>query len=1071
METPLQLLIVSNDQQSKLPTVNTIEQLTNRPTALSCHTIQKGDAAPVVPSCEKESSENACNKIPSSIENKQIGQESFEKESTIPKLNVPQEEETKVTEECTPEQNNSSTVNFKERLSLSSPRRGSHVRTLEFNTPPKGINTRKANTSPKNSAKNRNVTQRLLRNFRRGGLFNSPSPTKSHEHVQNTESQSQCQVEQTVKPKKPNAWDSDLRVYTENEDIPTSVGLQRKRSANTKGKDKLTCTDKISDKTDKPTPSNTYLCRIEEEGLNESSRCSLDGEDTPSKSNISTLENEKTVVQSEISCVDGDFLNTHSANSDVKSTNEDNACHTPPDCLSPAHHLSLKNNTSLLASCTKSPGSSLESTLIKECARIENLNTNMLENEGLNKVNEKQHTFTTPFKIEQDVKMMSKNELYKFQTPAKTLLTPNSKQTVEMTPISQIRWEINELGKTKLVTPTLPQTPKDEVHLDEEVSPPSDKMTDISKESTVKVTKGKPKTVTKKTQRTKIQKKPSPNSTVVAVELGAKAKLKKCTKNRNIQEKDFDVEKTIKKCLKQAKNIIYGKGKGTPCNLSSETKEDDKSCGMKTRSRKAQTVNKSPTGIHDKSIPENVDEIESAKLPHQLKDPELVPKNVTRQIDIADEESGGSFPHLYLSEDEVTPTDSSQRISNVQVVSESSSVSKKIPSCHQNEKSSPCPSNDKKVTGENHEILLKNKLLVDNKTNNNIIVKNNIRNHIENFKYTFSVIDEDSGEYVSKDLKISPFLDLFELPPTNETRPSKYSDENKNKTKEEEVTKSKSSHQKEHVESNKKQEKRSFNFELSSDIDKRRRVRSSCSSNEEFDTQRRKRQCLSRSSYKEAYSQSARRKDYDRHFKERVPYSRRRDKTPFSSRRPRYSRDVEDSRKHSKSWSDERNDYRRKKSYNSPYKGNSSDWHLKDNFEEDAYNKSKDGRKTKPSEYYSKYPENRRSEKEDLLQLKSKEIQEIINQNKELNRRLQELEGNNKAHKQNESCKEEGELSDTTCSVSPKRKKPYSIFSNKKLSLVHSSSVAEDCRTTLLKELDVDSFLSIVHGSDENKPI
>uniref|UniRef100_A0A023EWG0 LisH domain-containing protein n=1 Tax=Triatoma infestans TaxID=30076 RepID=A0A023EWG0_TRIIF len=136
----------------------------------------------------------------------------------------------KITECGTIEKSEQTTKNLRKRISLSVPRRGSHIRALDFKTPTKNnIYTRRAITSPKQIHASRSSSfKKSLRNLR-GALFKSP--------IQKNENK---------------AWDADLRKYTaECIDIPTSVGLQRKKNIQTSNgnvTDKTRCSSTKSPK-------------------------------------------------------------------------------------------------------------------------------------------------------------------------------------------------------------------------------------------------------------------------------------------------------------------------------------------------------------------------------------------------------------------------------------------------------------------------------------------------------------------------------------------------------------------------------------------------------------------------------------------------------------------------------------------------------------------------------------------------------------------------------------------------------------------------------------------------------
>ncbi|XP_073983434.1 uncharacterized protein isoform X3 [Rhodnius prolixus] len=144
--------------------------------------------------------------------------------------------------ECeTTEKKEQITKNLRKRISLSVPRRGSHIRTLDFKTPTKNtILTRRAITSPKQIHASRSASfKKSLRNLR-GALFKSP-----------------------IQKKENKAWDTDLRIYTaESTDIPTSVGLLRRNRKQTVS-DQTRCSFAVSPKKSPLSDSSTSAIRSE----------------------------------------------------------------------------------------------------------------------------------------------------------------------------------------------------------------------------------------------------------------------------------------------------------------------------------------------------------------------------------------------------------------------------------------------------------------------------------------------------------------------------------------------------------------------------------------------------------------------------------------------------------------------------------------------------------------------------------------------------------------------------------------------------------------------------------------
>lgn len=107
------------------------------------------------------------------------------------------------------------------RVSLSTPRRQSHIRVLDFKTPEKSVVTRKSFTSPKSYSK-LHKSKPSIGNVKRG-IFRSPDVK---EHVDNISEKVGSLKDQ--RKQQNNDWDQKLRQFVSADvDIPSSVGLKR----------------------------------------------------------------------------------------------------------------------------------------------------------------------------------------------------------------------------------------------------------------------------------------------------------------------------------------------------------------------------------------------------------------------------------------------------------------------------------------------------------------------------------------------------------------------------------------------------------------------------------------------------------------------------------------------------------------------------------------------------------------------------------------------------------------------------------------------------------------------------
>uniref|UniRef100_A0A0A9VQD9 Uncharacterized protein n=1 Tax=Lygus hesperus TaxID=30085 RepID=A0A0A9VQD9_LYGHE len=412
--------------------------------------------------------------------------------------------------DATPQQGSEPKVKLRKRLSLSTPRKGSHVRTLEFKTPPKGSSMpRKSASSPKNKAPDRlPQMHKMLQSVKKSELFKSPPKKKDGK-----------------------SWDADLRAVVSNpcEDIPTSVGLKRKEPVPPKNRRKNSPskmenftkpesslktesspitesspktefrpkTPEFSGKSETNEDLVTRIQRdvldvIDEEDISDinSNNRSIDCADADSPKTKSPVKSPGTGSLLEIGDIGvpsstikklyskrlppGDE-NSSTVDSFISKVPRENISSSPTRPQTPGSNFGTpsKIGKSPEKSLPNTPGSaSLEATLIKECSRIENEGMERAR-EGLSILGsykdfvfgEKSTTVENPVTInvsaEDDVIETARpllpppKGILVLKTPAKsTLPVP-----VEMTPLSKIINEETRLGKCTLLTPTIPPTP------------------------------------------------------------------------------------------------------------------------------------------------------------------------------------------------------------------------------------------------------------------------------------------------------------------------------------------------------------------------------------------------------------------------------------------------------------------------------------------------------------------------------------------------------------------------------------------------------------------------------------
>ncbi|KAK9512990.1 hypothetical protein O3M35_001286 [Rhynocoris fuscipes] len=310
-------------------------------------------------------------------------------------------EQVKKTANDTVEKSDSTAIknNLRKRGSLSVPRRGSHIRALEFKTPMKNLLNRRSLTSPKQLQINSRSPgcKKSLRCVR-VTLFKSPNSKKENK-----------------------TWDSDLRqCFTGNNDIPSSIGLKRKPSKEVLNDSKHVKQNKssptVSAATVRTEDTNDVLAdEIQKEVL------SVIGEDINLISESSNLVNDQIINQSTPDKSDHKILN----NKSIESSRLNNVLtNTLPADLSPNRSCFmtpvskvLQEYREILSQKILTPGTplndtitpvtgtiqlnpnlicqdSLEASLISECKRIETENlTKSTEEKSLDK---NESIFNTP---------------------------------------------------------------------------------------------------------------------------------------------------------------------------------------------------------------------------------------------------------------------------------------------------------------------------------------------------------------------------------------------------------------------------------------------------------------------------------------------------------------------------------------------------------------------------------------------------------------------------------------------------------------------------------------------------
>ncbi|KAF6206928.1 hypothetical protein GE061_018164 [Apolygus lucorum] len=411
--------------------------------------------------------------------------------------------------DATPQQAEEPKVKLRKRLSLSTPRKGSHVRTLEFKTPPKGSSMpRKSASSPKNKVPGRlPQMHKMLQSVKKSELFKSPP-----------------------KKKEAKSWDADLRAVVSNpcEDVPTSVGLRRKEPDELRNRRKKT-PSKI-ETVSQPVPSSkTETTSIAETSLHSESspnKAEFSGKSETNEDLVTRIQREVLDVIDEedfsdinsnnksLDCTDspktkspvkspctGSLLeigdigvpsstikklyskrlppgdeNSSTVDSFISKVPRENISVSPPRPQTPSSFVGTPSKIGMSPekSLPNTPGSaSLEATLIKECSRIENEGMERAQ-EGLSIfgsykdfVSGKNSPVESPTvtkntedgaAIETAPLLPPPKGILVLKTPAKsTLPVP-----VEMTPLSKIINEETRLGKCTLLTPTIPPTPDHE---------------------------------------------------------------------------------------------------------------------------------------------------------------------------------------------------------------------------------------------------------------------------------------------------------------------------------------------------------------------------------------------------------------------------------------------------------------------------------------------------------------------------------------------------------------------------------------------------------------------------------
>ncbi|BES95991.1 Hypothetical protein NTJ_08800 [Nesidiocoris tenuis] len=538
---------------------------------------------------------------------------------------------------ATPQQGSGLKKNLRKRVSLSTPRKGSHVRTLEFATPPKSAKgSKKSFSSPKHKTP-ATMPNKALENVK-SVLFKSPQ-------------------------KKKKAWDADLRVvFSAVNDIPTSVGLKRKITADEDQSPKPTADEvKIIENDVEDDVCRTreeIVSRIQkdvldvigEENIGELSRISFGTNKSPDILNLTSAE-AKTPAKSPGSSSILDIGDTGIPQSTIKRLYPKNEIHRDENSTSDSP-LTLKASNSpqkrLLdtvtsklfgtpprtgSPCTSLPATpssvSLEAALIRECARIEsqNLAERPFKDIALTslKPSAGENDFGNPLLPPPKGTMV-------FKTPAKSSLAV----PVEMTPVSKIIHEETRVNQCLLLTPTIPPTPDtDQMKSADAPQKPEELTTppDVSKQNgpvepadQIVSAPSRPAKTPSKTPQVRLRAKTKPRDPgkITARKRGKKA------------EEGNEFAKLVDECFKRATGAVFGPSEGQITPPSPEQpvnrrnrKPPSKKLPMKKNSGSQLTSKESPDGF--KSAFEKIlNKHESASIVSESgdEDLEMVPKKV-----------------------------------------------------------------------------------------------------------------------------------------------------------------------------------------------------------------------------------------------------------------------------------------------------------------------------------------------------------------------------------------------------------------------------------------------------------
>ncbi|KAL1132530.1 hypothetical protein AAG570_010485 [Ranatra chinensis] len=668
----------------------------------------------------------------------------------------------------TPKQVRVISAQKRKRLSLSTPRRGSHVRTLDFRTPiKKGAgHVRRANTSPKKVSQSKLAQfQKSIRKVCRGSLFNSPN-----------------QGEQS----KAKPWDADLRFNIgETTDIPSSVGLKRKSEEEPVSKVEKSKEDSPPEKTpEKPNNSGSNL------GLDP--EVSID--------RLATSDEIVKHIRKEVLDVIGEEDLTLTLSPD-KFKQHEKSVHDKSDEM-PTVILVDENPH------THESSPSPEKQIKKPTPAKD--------------TNEATSEFT---KDTQSMPSLAK-------TPAKLdFAGVLPKSQVPMTPLSRIISEqTNILDGKKLLTPGFPPTPQN-TGPPEKVSPqalttpspppqaliktpPEPARVKPAAENTVQEPKSEQSKSEIKTAKEPAKKSPSnlnkskkvpkenkslspknlKNNSTLKKSLGNKGSISRAKKtNTKGTKKDnyFEDEHFIIQCLQSAKEELFGASdSSSSSDLSSfcvpvKPKVKPKPKVEEKVPKRTDNNKKMPVAVQSNIQPPSFDvAMERLKSMSHLSDGSssddsvLVENARIRQKKILgkgimneEEASHDSFPRLHLSDDEINQDD----VTKSHKMPVSLNAKKSVDSESKENVNKTVP----EITKPNNSPKHKKNENIDAHSSSDVVPETRMKishgakeaepkppakkyGFLESYTETYTVISSETGEAVNRVFKVSPVISLFE---------------------------------------------------------------------------------------------------------------------------------------------------------------------------------------------------------------------------------------------------------------------------------------------------------------------